>query len=113
MLSIYTPQPLRHLSLLHSIITKPHHILTTHTHTQVIAFPCNQFGSQEPGAHDEIVHFAAQQYAATFPIMGKVDVNGANAAAVYTMLKVCCVVLHCCCFALYHPFHHAIPNSIT
>lgn len=55
---------------------------------QVLAFPCNQFGQQEPGTHEEIVQFASQNYGATFPIMGKVDVNGANAAAVYTMLKV-------------------------
>ena len=43
----------------------------------VLAFPCNQFGGQEPGTPDEILAFAGK-YGATFPMFEKVDVNGPN-----------------------------------
>lgn len=54
----------------------------------MLAFPCNQFGQQEPGTDAEIQQFARDRYGVTFPVFGKVDVNGANTAAVYSMLKV-------------------------
>lgn len=38
----------------------------------IVAFPCNQFGAQEPGTWEEIASFADRQYGVTFPIMGKV-----------------------------------------
>ncbi|KAM3434805.1 hypothetical protein NHJ13734_005824 [Beauveria thailandica] len=42
----------------------------------VLGFPCNQFGSQEPGSNDEIQSFCRVNYGVTFPIMQKVEVNG-------------------------------------
>ncbi len=42
----------------------------------VLGFPCNQFGGQEPGDAAEIARFCSQTYAVTFPMFGKIDVNG-------------------------------------
>ncbi|KAJ6138346.1 hypothetical protein N7471_004832 [Penicillium samsonianum] len=53
----------------------------------VIGFPCNQFGSQDPGSDDDIQSFCQLNYGVTFPVLGKLDVNGANAAPVWTFLK--------------------------
>ncbi|MFM6930315.1 MAG: glutathione peroxidase, partial [Bdellovibrio sp.] len=53
----------------------------------VLGFPCNQFGSQEPGSNDEIQQFCELNYGVTFPVMAKVDVNGSNADPVYQWLK--------------------------
>ncbi|KAJ6187645.1 hypothetical protein N7519_002553 [Penicillium mononematosum] len=53
----------------------------------IIGFPCNQFGSQDPGTDDEIQSFCQLNYGVTFPVLGKLDVNGANAAPVWTFLK--------------------------
>ena len=52
----------------------------------VLAFPCNQFGSQEPGDAPEILSFV-QKYDATFPMFEKVDVNGANTHPLFKFLK--------------------------
>jgi len=46
---------------------------------EVIAFPCNQFGGQEPGGADEIAQFCQVNFGLSFPLMGKVDVNGPQA----------------------------------
>lgn len=54
---------------------------------EVIAFPCNQFGKQEPGDAAEIASFCKLTYDVTFPVMGKVDVNGAGAIPLYSWLK--------------------------
>lgn len=54
---------------------------------EVIAFPCNQFGGQEPGNADEIASFCQVNFGLSFPLMGKVDVNGADAAPVFQWLK--------------------------
>ena len=54
---------------------------------EVIAFPCNQFGGQEPGSADEIESFCKVNFGVSFPLMGKVDVNGAAAAPLYDWLK--------------------------
>ncbi|GAA0163722.1 hypothetical protein Leryth_018287 [Lithospermum erythrorhizon] len=54
---------------------------------EILAFPCNQFGSQEPGNNEEIQQFACTRFKAEFPIFDKVDVNGANAAPIYKFLK--------------------------
>ena len=51
------------------------------------AFPCNQFGGQEPGTDAEIQQFCAEQYHVTFPVFAKIDVNGANAHPLYVFLK--------------------------
>eukprot|EP00658_Telonema_sp_P-2_P055263 TRINITY_DN4393_c0_g1_i13.p1 TRINITY_DN4393_c0_g1~~TRINITY_DN4393_c0_g1_i13.p1 ORF type:complete len:208 (-),score=101.00 TRINITY_DN4393_c0_g1_i13:102-725(-) len=53
----------------------------------VIAFPCNQFGSQEPGTEEEIKEFACSKFKADFPIMAKVDVNGDKEAPIFNYLK--------------------------
>ena len=54
---------------------------------EVIAFPCNQFGHQEPGSADEIAEFCKVNFGLSFPLMGKIDVNGADAAPLYDWLK--------------------------
>ena len=53
----------------------------------IIGFPCNQFGFQEPGTDSEIQSFCKMSYDVSFPVMGKVDVNGDKAAPVYSFLK--------------------------
>ena len=53
----------------------------------VLAFPCNQFGAQEPGSAEEIQSFCSTRYDVTFPIFGKIDVNGPGTAPLYSHLK--------------------------
>ena len=53
----------------------------------VLAFPCNQFGAQEPGTDAEIRAFATSKYDATFPMFSKIEVNGDNACGLYKWLK--------------------------
>ncbi len=53
----------------------------------VLAFPCNQFGAQEPGTDAEILEFAKGKYDANFPIFSKISVNGSQACALYDWLK--------------------------
>ncbi|MBX7106812.1 MAG: glutathione peroxidase [Gemmataceae bacterium] len=52
----------------------------------VLGFPCNQFGSQEPGSAEEIKTFCTKNYGVTFDMFSKVDVNGDNAAPLYKTL---------------------------
>ena len=52
----------------------------------VLGFPCNQFGSQDPGADAEIAEFCQVNYGVSFPMMGKVDVNGPTAHPLYSWL---------------------------
>ncbi|KAK3034570.1 hypothetical protein RJ639_033816 [Escallonia herrerae] len=54
---------------------------------EILAFPCNQFGAQEPGSNEEILEFACTRFKAEYPIFDKVDVNGSNAAPIYKFLK--------------------------
>ncbi|KAL1809074.1 hypothetical protein ACET3Z_026064 [Daucus carota] len=54
---------------------------------EILAFPCNQFGFQEPGSNSEIKQFACTRFKADFPIFDKVDVNGPFTAPVYQFLK--------------------------
>ncbi|KAJ1963331.1 hypothetical protein IWQ62_003250 [Dispira parvispora] len=54
---------------------------------KVLGFPCNQFGNQEPGGAEEIRNFCTTKYQVSFPIMEKVDVNGANEHPVFNYLK--------------------------
>lgn len=54
---------------------------------EVLAFPCNQFGGQEPGTNAEIVEFASSKYDVNFPMFAKIDVNGDGAAPLYKWLK--------------------------
>ncbi len=53
----------------------------------VLAFPCNQFGAQEPGNAEEIANFCSLTYDVTFPVLAKIDVNGPSAHPLYTYLK--------------------------
>ena len=54
---------------------------------EVIAFPCNQFRKQEPGSAEEIASFCVVNFGLSFPLMGKIDVNGADADPLYDWLK--------------------------
>ncbi|MCJ2185306.1 glutathione peroxidase [Novosphingobium beihaiensis] len=54
---------------------------------EVIAFPCNQFGGQEPGSAEEIADFCDANFGVSFPLMGKIDVNGEHADPFYEWLK--------------------------
>ncbi|MDG2092791.1 MAG: glutathione peroxidase [SAR86 cluster bacterium] len=54
---------------------------------EILAFPCNQFGAQEPGTNDEIKFFCTEKYNVTFPLFNKIDVNGPNEDPLYTFLK--------------------------
>ena len=53
---------------------------------EIVGFPCNQFGAQEPGNADDINQFCEINYGVNFPLSEKVDVNGANAHPVYKFL---------------------------
>jgi glutathione peroxidase len=53
----------------------------------VLGFPCNQFGSQEPGTEADIQSFCATTYDVSFPMFAKVEVNGADAHPLYRYLK--------------------------
>ena len=53
---------------------------------QVLGFPCNQFGSQEPGTEGEIKKFCETRFGVTFPMFSKVEVNGANRHPLYAYL---------------------------
>jgi glutathione peroxidase len=52
----------------------------------VLGFPCNQFGKQDPGSNDEIAQFCQVNYGVSFPMMAKIDVNGAEAHPLYRWL---------------------------
>jgi len=53
---------------------------------QVLGFPCNQFGAQDSGSNAEIASFCTLNYGVSFPMMAKVEVNGANAHPLYRWL---------------------------
>ncbi len=52
----------------------------------VLGFPCNQFANQDPGSNDEIAEFCQLNYGVTFPVMGKIDVNGSDAEPLFKWL---------------------------
>lgn len=54
---------------------------------EVIAFPCNQFGQQEPGSAEEIGEFCRVNFGLSFPLMAKVEVNGPDADPLWQWLK--------------------------
>jgi glutathione peroxidase len=59
-------------------------------HTQgleILAFPCNQFGGQEPGSPEQIQAFCSARFGVTFPVFQKTDVNGANTHPLFAYLK--------------------------
>ena len=54
---------------------------------EVLGFPCNQFGAQEPGNAEEIAEFCKLNHGVTFPLMAKIDVNGPDASPLYDWMK--------------------------
>lgn len=54
---------------------------------EVMAFPCNQFGAQEPGDATQIGAFCEKNYGVSFPLFAKIDVNGGNADPLFRFLK--------------------------
>ncbi|KAJ4987644.1 glutathione peroxidase [Stagonosporopsis vannaccii] len=54
---------------------------------EIIGFPCNQFGGQDPGSNDQIQEFCQLNYGVSFPVLGKIDVNGDAADPTFEWLK--------------------------
>jgi glutathione peroxidase len=54
---------------------------------EILGFPCNQFKEQEPGTDEEIQEFCKTNYDVTFPVLGKIEVNGPDAAPLYEYLR--------------------------
>ncbi len=54
---------------------------------EILGFPCNQFGKQDPGSNDEIMEFCQLNYGVSFPMFGKIEVNGDAADPLYKHLK--------------------------
>jgi glutathione peroxidase len=54
---------------------------------EILGFPCNQFGAQEPGTANEIGEFCQRNYGVTFPMFEKIEVNGPGAHPLYQLLK--------------------------
>lgn len=57
------------------------------TGLEILGFPCDQFAHQEPGTDQEIQQFCKLNFGVTFPLFGKVDVNGSNAHPVFQLLS--------------------------
>lgn len=55
---------------------------------KILAFPCNQFGSQEPGSNEEIKQTTSEKYGVKFDMFAKIDVNGSNADPLWNYLKM-------------------------
>jgi glutathione peroxidase len=54
---------------------------------EILGFPCNQFGKQDPGSNEEITEFCQLNYGVSFPMLGKIEVNGRGADPLYQHLK--------------------------
>ena len=54
---------------------------------EVLAFPCNQFGNQDPGSNEEIQDFCVLNHKVTYKVLGKTEVNGNNPEPVYEWMK--------------------------
>ncbi len=54
---------------------------------EILGFPCNQFGGQEPGTDAQIKEFCTSKYNVTFPMFDKIEVNGPNRSPLYTVLS--------------------------
>ncbi|NP_001273457.1 probable glutathione peroxidase 8-like [Cicer arietinum] len=59
-----------------------------HKGLEILAFPSNQFGEEEPGTNDQILDFVCTRFKAEFPIFDKIEVNGENSAPLYKFLKL-------------------------
>lgn len=53
---------------------------------EILAFPCNQFGGQEPGTNEQIAEFCSANFGVTFKLFDKIDVNGSNRSPLYERL---------------------------
>ena len=53
---------------------------------EILAFPCNQFGEQEPGTNEEIKNFCSSKFDVSFKLFDKIDVNGSNKSSLYSIL---------------------------
>jgi len=60
---------------------------TTHPDFVILGFPCNQFGGQDPGSNEDIQEFCQINYGVSFPMLGKIDVNGEKAEPLWEWLK--------------------------
>ena len=60
--------------------------ISLHDEVLVVGFPCNQFGGQEPGTHEEICDFTSTKYGVDFPLMAKLDVKGNNQHPLFELL---------------------------
>ena len=54
---------------------------------EILGFPCNQFGKQDPGSNDEIQEFCQLNYGVSFPMFGKIEVNGSGTDPLFKHLK--------------------------
>ncbi|XP_076947331.1 putative glutathione peroxidase 8 [Bidens hawaiensis] len=54
---------------------------------EILAFPCNQFGDEEPGSNEQILEFVCARFKSEFPVFDKIEVNGENSAPLYKFLK--------------------------
>tara|TARA_B110000444_G_scaffold261364_1_gene312939 strand:+ start:28214 stop:28669 length:456 start_codon:yes stop_codon:yes gene_type:complete len=61
--------------------------MSTASSVTVVGFPCNQFGAQEPGSHEEICEFTSSQYNVTFPLMAKLEVKGEHQHPLFSALS--------------------------
>jgi len=62
-------------------------LIPTNPDFVILGFPCNQFGSQDPGTNDEIASFCQINYGVSFPVLGKTEVNGDKAEPLYEWMK--------------------------
>lgn len=68
-------------------LTSTLEVKPSHPDFEIIGFPCNQFGSQDPGTDDEIQTFCQVNYGVSFPVLGKTEVNGDKVEPVYKWMK--------------------------
>jgi glutathione peroxidase len=54
---------------------------------EILAFPCNQFGEQEPGTNEEIKNFCSSKFDVSFKLFDKIDVNGKDKSPLYSILN--------------------------
>jgi glutathione peroxidase len=86
MSNIYPP-PSSSFSLTPPSLPPTTELKPSHPDFEILGFPCNQFGGQDPGSNDEIQSFCQLNYGVTFPVLGKIDVNGDKADPLYDWLK--------------------------
>ena len=68
-------------------LISPTELKPNHPDFEILGFPCNQFGGQDPGSDDDIQSFCQLNYGVSFPVLGKTEVNGANPEPVWEWMK--------------------------